>query len=556
MARYYYREEVRHTGLNKYQVVTGATKWELSQKVAAKKAQWDEQWRRKLERDAKAAERAKKARTAEEGLRSAERETSEAEQLWESLKTILADSLEVNELSFENLKRTDEFTTKKPQLKEFEALPDEPQRNDAIYNPAPTLFMKLSKKCMQEFDEANQATFERAHDAWAAEVERVKSRNQKKAQKNAQKLEAWELEKSEFYRVRDEHNKNVDAMREGVVAGKKEDVETFYSLALDTVSFPLDFDAAMEVEYDPEAKQLAVDMFFPTMGDMPRLKKVTYVKSRGEYKRSLYSDAEVKRAYEGVMYQIVLRLAKCVFTSGDCCSSVEAFALNGRLDTTDAATGQRITPCVLTLRVTREDYEAVNLASVDPKAWFKSSKGISAASLATVTPVTPVIQLDRDDARFVEGYAVEETIDAGTNLAAMDWQDFENLVRELFAEEFCVPGGEVKVTRASRDGGVDAVAFDPDPIRGGKIVIQAKRYTNTVGVEAVRALYGTMLNEGAMKGILVTTSNYGNDAYDFANGKPLTLLNGANLLALLAKHGHRARIDLDEAKDMLALKRS
>jgi len=25
------------------------------------------------------------------------------------------------------------------------------------------------------------------------------------------------------------------------------------------------------------------------------------------------------------------------------------------------------------------------------------------------------------------------------------------------------------------------IAFDPDPIRGGKIVIQAKRYTNVVG---------------------------------------------------------------------------
>lgn len=36
------------------------------------------------------------------------------------------------------------------------------------------------------------------------------------------------------------------------------------------------------------------------------------------------------------------------------------------------------------------------------------------------------------------------------------------------------------ITQASRDGGVDAIAFDPDPIRGSKIVIQAKRYTNTV----------------------------------------------------------------------------
>ena len=82
-------------------------------------------------------------------------------------------------------------------------------------------------------------------------------------------------------------------------------------------------------------------------------------------------------------------------------------------------------------------------------------------------------------------------------------------------------------------------------------MIQAKRYTNVVGVSAVRDLYGTVMNEGATKGILVTTSNYGNDAYSFAQGKPLTLMNGANLLYLLAKHGYKARIDIKEAKDIL-----
>ncbi|WP_222400440.1 restriction endonuclease [Rhizobium leguminosarum] len=73
-------------------------------------------------------------------------------------------------------------------------------------------------------------------------------------------------------------------------------------------------------------------------------------------------------------------------------------------------------------------------------------------------------------------------------------------------------GGEVRVTQASNDGGVDAIAFDPDPISGGKIVIQAKRYTRTVGVSAVRDMYGTVLNEGASKGLLVTTADYGPDA--------------------------------------------
>lgn len=104
----------------------------------------------------------------------------------------------------------------------------------------------------------------------------------------------------------------------------------------------------------------------------------------------------------------------------------------------------------------------------------------------------------------------------GTNLAAMHWEDFEQFVRELFELEFAQNGGEVKVTQASRDGGVDAVIFDPDPLRGGKIVIQAKRYTNTVGVSAVRDLYGTVINEGANTGILITTSDYGHDSYEFA----------------------------------------
>jgi restriction system protein len=112
-------------------------------------------------------------------------------------------------------------------------------------------------------------------------------------------------------------------------------------------------------------------------------------------------------------------------------------------------------------------------------------------------------------------------------------------------------GGEVKITRASRDKAVDAIAFDPDPIRGGKIVIQAKRYTNTVGVEAVRDLYGTVINEGATKGILITTSDYGPDAYEFARGKPITLLNGNNLLHMLGKFGYRAKIDIAEARRLI-----
>jgi len=178
-------------------------------------------------------------------------------------------------------------------------------------------------------------------------------------------------------------------------------------------------------------------------------------------------------------------------------------------------------------------------------------KGVGSSKLHSLVPIAPILKIDRVDRRFVSSYDVTDNIDEGFNLAAMDWEDFEHLIRELFEKAFSTAGGEVKVTRASRDGGVDAVIFDPDPLRGGKIVVQAKRYTNVVGVSAVRDLYGTVVNEGANKGILVTTADYGPDAYEFAKGKPLQLLNGSNLLHLLEQQGHKARIDLKEAKKIL-----
>ena len=193
----------------------------------------------------------------------------------------------------------------------------------------------------------------------------------------------------------------------------------------------------------------------------------------------------------------------------------------------------------------------INLSEVIPKICFKNLKGVGSSKLHSLTPIAPIVSINKEDRRFVSSYDVVDDLDESYNIAVMDWEDFEHLIRELFEKEFKDGGGEVKVTRASRDGGVDAVAFDPDPIRGGKIIIQAKRYVNTVGTSAVRDLYGAVMNEGAMKGILVTTSDYGPDSYEFAKGKPLVLLNGANLLHLLEKHGHKAKIDLVEAKKLL-----
>jgi restriction system protein len=274
---------------------------------------------------------------------------------------------------------------------------------------------------------------------------------------------------------------------------------------------------------------------------------VRYVASRDALEEGYLRPNELNSLYDSVCYQICLRTVNEIFSADDG-AVIKAVIFNGWVNFIDPATGKETHACIISLQAKREEFVSINLKLIDPKACFKTLKGVGSAQLHSMAAVTPLLRLNRQDRRFIESSDVADRLDQGTNLAAIGWEDFEQLVREIFEKEFSSNGGEVKITRASRDGGVDAVAFDPDPIRGGKIVIQAKRYTNTVDVSAVRDLYGTVMNEGATKGILVTTSSYGPDAYSFAKDKPITLLDGGNLLYLLERHGHKAYINLPEAK--------
>lgn len=301
------------------------------------------------------------------------------------------------------------------------------------------------------------------------------------------------------------------------------------------------------LEYRHESKLLVIDLYLPAPDDLPTIDYYKYVKSKNVVTEKLLSDKFRKKLYNDVLYQICLRTLHELFKV-NAFGAIESISLNGLVMSCNRATGANEAKIILSLICDRKSFEDIDLSNIEPKAAFRHLKGVAATELYELTPIPPVIALIKSDRRFIQDRSVE--VDHSTNLAAMHWGDFEHLIRELFENEFG-RSGEVRVTQASRDGGVDAIAFDLDPVRGGKIVIQAKRYTNTVDVSAVRDLYGTVMNEGAMKGILVTTSDYGKDAYLFARDKPITLLNGSNLLALLAKHGRSARIDIVEAKKML-----
>ena len=246
----------------------------------------------------------------------------------------------------------------------------------------------------------------------------------------------------------------------------------------------------------------------------------------------------MKAQYASVIAQTALRVVER--SSKPTVAPHRTIVLNGMVVTNDPATGRAIRPCLLTLRTTRETFAELDLRRVDPAACLRHLGAGVSRKPEELAPVRPVLEFDMADPRFIEESDIIGGLDERPNLLAMSPTEFEGLIQNLFTRM----GLDTRQTRASRDGGVDCVAVDPRPIMGGKVVIQAKRYRHTVGVSAVRDLYGTLQNEGASKGILVTTSGYGKASHEFANGKPIELLDGANLLYLLREHaGLEARIE-------------
>ncbi|MCX5207759.1 restriction endonuclease [Kitasatospora sp. NBC_00240] len=119
-------------------------------------------------------------------------------------------------------------------------------------------------------------------------------------------------------------------------------------------------------------------------------------------------------------------------------------------------------------------------------------------------------------------------------LLAMDPVEFEQLIARLME----AMGMKVELTARSRDGGVDVRGIDTDPFRGGNVIVQVKRYRDTVTPSAVRDLYGTLQHDrAATKAVLVTTSRFGPSSHQFVAGKPIALINGAELVGLLKHHG-------------------
>src|SRR5690606_16939482 len=357
--------------------------------------------------------------------------------------------------------------------------PDRPNQLD--YQPKVSLFDKLTGKEKMKIEKA-MLKYQKDLKNWEEICSDIQTSNKKKDELYNKQLEvlaqdkerikddfleqerAWNERLKIFYQTQDTYNDKIVLLKESYLSKEPIAIIKHTDLVLNTSKYPSFFPKNHELDFNPITKLMVVDYQLPTPKDLPKLKEVKYILSKNELRELFISNTEFSNLYDKVIYEVCLRTIHEIFES-DVVDTIDTIVFNGYVKTINKATGIESIKCIISVHTSKEEFLRINLGKVEPKACFRNLKGIGSSSLIDTVAIQPIIQINKEDKRFVNSYKVSQELNEGYNVAIMDWKDFENLVCELFEKEFCENGGEVKITQASRDGGVDAIAFDPDPIR-------------------------------------------------------------------------------------------
>lgn len=486
------------------------------------------------------AERSAKRQYLEDRAKEAEYKTQSINDFLGRLEDILSDTLSIDDTISFNALRVHEKApavlvprhlanvAEPPRIENFRAHVEPPSGLGKLLPGATKRYVAALAKADEHY--------ERARAGWAsAERARIAKLEALKAS-HVQELTAFKSKVAQ-------RDAEVDEFRDAYVAAEPNSIVAYNSMVLEHSSYPEGFPQNFSIAYTAASKQLVVEYELPTVSIVPPMVEYRYVKAKDLIEGKPRKSAETKKIYQDVIAAVALRTVHEVFEA-DQANCIDTCCFNGYVHTVDPATGVDVQPHLISVRTTKERFLAINLAKVDKATCLRNLGAQVSRHAIEAQAVKPIVEFDMADARFIDQADMVSGLSSAPNLMDLTPGEFEHLVANLFGKM----GLNSKLTRSSRDGGVDCIAYDARPVLGGKVVIQAKRYRHTVGVSAVRDLYGTMMNEGANKGILVATSGYGSDAFNFASDKPIELIDGGGLLFLLQEVGMQARIIFPEGE--------
>ena len=159
----------------------------------------------------------------------------------------------------------------------------------------------------------------------------------------------------------------------------------------------------------------------------------------------------------------------------------------------------------------------------------------SGETVERVIDATPEEMMESADSQLRE----KLTGDLLDSVKAISPDGFEKLTLDLLKR---IGYGEPEHTGRPGDGGIDGIVY-LDALGLERVYVQAKRLTNgSVGDPDMQKFVGSMITNGATKGVFITTSSFTDPAFQTARNvsrrnETIRLVNGAELADLMIRHG-------------------
>jgi restriction system protein len=373
--------------------------------------------------------------------------------------------------------------------------------------------------------------YEDARARWAEAEERRKRQLQARRRQYEESIRKYEEQAAAY-------NAEVDRFAAAVAGADRASVVEYFAMVLGNSVYPDDFPQHFRLAYLPKQKHLMIEYHLPPIEVVPIVKEYRYDRMRDDLTAVPRDEGEIRGRYIEVIARVTLRTIHEVIEA-DRGELVHQVSFNGIVDSIDKRTGQFVRPCLVSVRTSREKFAAIKLRRVDPVACVKHLEGALSPSPDELAGISPKIDFDLDaDRDFTEEFNVLAEIDERPNLVAMPDAAWEQQLADLFGIMGLQMGPPARTGAGTR-----WLATDPRPIFGGPVVVFASRGP-AVGSAAVHALAGAVSAAGATKGILVSLNGIEQEAYEALAGRPLELIDGPNLVTLLANYCRvKARIE-------------
>jgi restriction system protein len=352
-------------------------------------------------------------------------------------------------------------------------------------------------------------------------------------------------EAMEYETERLQKNESTDILQINYHSKQANAVEEYFQMVMQRSEYPDFFPRNIAFEYLPDTQTLYVSAELPHPDQIPN-KKIIARSNDNQEDLAAYETSAFSLLYNDIIFKIILRTFYEII-SADKSDTVGSIGYNGWVRVLNKGNGRYENICIASLFATRAEFEDINLHLIEPASCFRYLKGISSTRLSDLIQVETPISIPHKNAAVLAVKKLLEPLDRGNNLANMNWHDFEKNLIDLLQWEFGTETNEIKLIHSSLETGIEAIATDSDPYRGGKSIFHIKRSIKPIPVSAVRELFGQVMHEGAKNGILFTTADFSTETYEFAKNKPLSLINGIGLLSLFQKYGIKLRINLREA---------